>query len=230
MKLNNVPQAFTELLKITNTTDESSDLWDSNQLLYVNIALSKVLPRRQLPFLISIPHSFRQTARICLFCKDKTTEEQQEYLKGLDSRIERIITVSEVRNLYKTYEQRRSLRDEFDRFLCDNDVFGILTKLLGKVFIKANKIPVTVSIPLGDDARAQSAVQKAIDGVDLKLGGGPCLSLPVGNNQMEILHLRENLAAICKYVTTKFGEDMIQRICLKTKDSPALPVYSCLPE
>ncbi|KAL0235409.1 hypothetical protein GEMRC1_001991 [Eukaryota sp. GEM-RC1] len=138
VKLKHVTAAINQLQKY-ETEKTSTDLLDNTSSVNLVVGLNNIIHRRLHPYIIPLPHSFRTQSRVCLFCKD--TAEYQDFYKGLDPRIEKVLPISEVRSMYKTYEQRRALQSEYDRFLCDESVFGVLTKLLGKTFLRTNAWP-----------------------------------------------------------------------------------------
>ncbi|KAL0228108.1 hypothetical protein RCL1_004251 [Eukaryota sp. TZLM3-RCL] len=227
IQFSQISKAFKELKSFAERSP-SSDLFQTKPFIYLSLGFSQVPAARRLPYSIALPNPFRSDARVCLFCKDQP--ELIDYCKTLDSRIEKVIPVSDVKNLYRTFEQRRALRGEFDRFICDHDVFGQLTSLLGKTFISSNRFPVPFHIVKGDDEKTKKNALLAIEGCEYYLRGGPLIVVPVGTTEMSSQQVKQNIVTVSTEVLKRLGESCLQRACLKTTESPALPIFSQLPE
>lgn len=94
--------------------------------------------------------------RICLITADPPTENGTAYKDlvknvafpdALKPRIAKVMAVSKLKTKYKPYEARRKLLAEYDIFLADDRVIGLLPGLLGKVFYQSTtKRPIPVSL------------------------------------------------------------------------------------
>ena len=50
-----------------------------------------------------------------------------------------VISLTKLRKNYKSYESKRQLADLYDVFICDDRIYHLLPKLLGKAFFAKKK-------------------------------------------------------------------------------------------
>ena len=109
------------------------------------------------PRKIQLPHPLNtsQNTSICLI----TPEPQRQFKDAvahpsfpteLSKRITRVISLKKLEAKYKSFEQKRQLRDSHDLFLADDRIISYLAPILGKTFYKSTPkrpIPITLSPP-----------------------------------------------------------------------------------
>ena len=109
------------------------------------------------PRKIQLPHplNISQNTSICLI----TPEPQRQFKDAiahpsfpteLSKRITRVISLKKLETKYKSFEQKRQLRDSHDLFLADDRIISYLAPILGKTFYKSTPkrpIPITLSPP-----------------------------------------------------------------------------------
>ena len=109
------------------------------------------------PRKIQLPHpiNISQNASICLI----TPEPQRQFKDAiahlsfpsdLSKRITRVISLKKLEAKYKSFEQKRQLRDSYDLFLADDRIISYLAPILGKTFYKTTPkrpVPVTLTPP-----------------------------------------------------------------------------------
>ena len=107
------------------------------------------------PRKIQLPHPLNtsQNTSICLI----TPEPQRQFKDAiahpsfptdLSKRITRVISLKKLEAKYKSFEQKRQLRDSHDLFLADDRIISYLAPILGKTFYKSTPkrpIPITLT-------------------------------------------------------------------------------------
>ena len=137
-----------------------------------------------------------------------------------------IIKLQKLRTQYHEFKDRRQLLSQYDLFLADDRILPMLTKALGKVFLKVKKQP----IPIGLERRSSLAKQIAQARKSAFLCGshGDCWSVKLANIVMTEDQVVENLMAGLTAVVDKIPRKWknVKAINIKTSKSIALPVYS----
>lgn len=137
-----------------------------------------------------------------------------------------MIKLDKLRTHYKEFKDRRQLLSQFDLFLADDRILPMLTKALGKTFLKAKKQPV----PLKLERRSSLAKQvaRARDSAFLVGSYGDCWAVKLANTGMTEDQVVENLmagiAAVVEKIPRKWKN--VKAINIKCSSSVALPVYS----
>lgn len=187
------------------------------------------------PRMLELPHPIYDLdeIKVCLFVKDDLIspenddlKERIEILKNDELKnLSEIVTVKELKTKYQSYESRRKLLNDFDIFLTDSSIANMIPKLLGKIFFKSSKTPLTIQIT---DHEKKLSIEKliknfnkALNSVGYMLPMGINLGFKLGMLGQNIDYLKENIQTILKFLQ-KFP---IRVIHLKLKDSPSLPIY-----
>lgn len=142
--------------------------------------------------------------------------------------VTRVLGVEKLRKRYGTYEGRRELLSQFDRFLVDARVAPMMQRLLGKAFVDGKHMP--LSVDMRHDVVA--TIRRALDSTAFCPRRGTCCSIRVARVDFPAEHVVENICTVLEKVVPRLecGWDSIQSINVKTTRSPALPVYFTLPK
>lgn len=241
-------KAISELAKFlkreeTETTTEKTSLFDDEDdeqktNLYLQINTKKFYSDRpQLkPKVIQLSNPIynQENLKTCLIVRDQlvTTEEQLEALEN-----EKLPTVSQILPLktlkteYKHFEKRRQLYNDYDLFIVDDAVFNLMPTLLGKVFYSngAKKTPFPVRVTSTKNPKELSLVtlknqlNKCLTSTSFLPPMGVTVVVKIGsiNSNFTQAQLAQNL----QDVLVAFDKESIKSVMLKTKLSPALPLY-----
>jgi ribosome biogenesis protein UTP30 len=225
---NNVKNAITALkAHSTKTTqDKPTELLPTTTNLWAIIALKK-LPKkaRVKPQRLALPTPIVNSPSVCLIVKDA----QKKDIKLKVSAWATVISVSKLRKNYKSFEQKRQLCASYDMFMADPAILPILPKLLGKTFFakKKHPIPFDVSKP---DLKAE--FEQVCSATFLHLNKGATLAIKIATIDMTTKDAAANYKAAIegafKYIDNGF--EGVQALHVKTDESTALPVYTCLGE
>jgi ribosome biogenesis protein UTP30 len=220
-------------VKALSKFSKKNELLDTNEDLFLIVALQQMPKKLQVkPLRLSIPHPFLQESHICVFVKDnygqekgQPTDEDGDY-EGVEPNNATIMTVKKLHKNYKSFEQKRALRDQYDLFVADQAVLPVLPRLLGKAFFTKKKQPVAINTR---DVDAE--LEKVRSSTFVYLNLGTCLSIKVGNMDMQPEQLVANTMAVYnQLLEVKPTKDNIQSVNLKLATSTALPIFQQLPD
>ncbi|CAN0276603.1 unnamed protein product, partial [Hapterophycus canaliculatus] len=137
-----------------------------------------------------------------------------------------VIKLEKLRTQYKDFKDRRQLLSQFDLFLADDRILPMLTKALGKTFLKVKKQPVPIKLERRSSLAKQIA--RARDSAFLVGSHGDCWVVKLANTAMTEDQVVENLlagiAAVVEKIPRKWKN--VKAINIKCSNSVALPVYS----
>ena len=170
---------------------------------------------------------------ICLIVKEESKPWCQEMIEKFPDHmgcVKKVLTLDSLRKKHSSYEQKRELLSKYNMFLADDRILPMMSKALGKGFIKAKKLPVPVDVTR--ETALPFAIQKALSATYMTVNTGTCISIKAGHTGMDSKKLTENVLAIAKAAATKIPHSWanIQMIGVKTADSVSLPVYNKTPE
>lgn len=139
-----------------------------------------------------------------------------------------VIKLDKLRTQYKDFKDRRQLLSQYDLFLADDRILPMLTKALGKTFLKAKKQPVPIKLERRSSLAKQIA--RARDSAFLVGSYGDCWVVKLANTAMTEGQVVENLMAGITAVVEKIPRKWknVKAINIKCSNSVALPVYSNL--
>jgi ribosome biogenesis protein UTP30 len=163
---------------------------------------------------------------VCLFCRSEDKISIDEYL--VDNRIEgltKVISINEVRKLYKAYKDIKKLLSEHTHFICDTNILTQLYNLLGKTFADRNNAPIPVSY--NAPSKIQAAMMKAVSSSYIHLKG-QTITIRLGLLSMSESDVIANTLEGLDFAIEKLkgGWNDVTCIHMKTSDSPALPIYN----
>lgn len=137
-----------------------------------------------------------------------------------------IIKLQKLRTQYHEFKDRRQLLSQFDLFLADDRILPMLTKALGKTFLKVKKQPVPIKLERRSSLAAQIA--RARDSAFLCGSYGDCWAVKLAHTAMTENQVVENLMAGIAAAVDKMPNKWknVKTINIKCSNSVALPVYS----
>lgn len=168
------------------------------------------------------------------------------------SKIARVIGLTKLKAKYKSFESKRQLAAEYDLFLCDKRIIGILPTVLGKPFFKsAAKRPIPVDLAAGtkvdkDAVRKNKSsdgekthtigtpeavgreIASALSATTVNLTSSTNTSVKVGYASMTAEQISDNIEAVVAKLDEKLipkGWRGLRALHIKTARSLALPVW-----
>merc|ERR1711991_630003 len=115
----------------------------------------------------------------------------------------RVISINDLKTEYYSYSNRRSLRDKTDLFLADKTIVDRLSKPLGSIFIKRNKMPMPVKLT---NSNFEKNLKKALS------------STPYFIKKSDITQIKENMKEVLKF----FSDKLITKIRILSKNKSFL--------
>lgn len=241
-------KALSELKKFIERDSESkldgkSELFDVDALdedrdVFVEFQTKKYYSEKPefKPKLIELTKPFyreNEELKTCLFLRDHfiTSEEKLEEVENADiPTLSKILTLTQLKTIYQTFEKRRELFDEYDLFLVDDALLSSMPQVLGKTFYKnrvSHKFPVNVRVASTKSPKELSLVtlnnqvNKVLSSTAFLPPVGTSISVKIGN----ISFLESELLGNLHNVLEKFDEDLLVSAAVKTTNSPLLPLY-----
>lgn len=232
--------------KVKGGASEKLVLLGDDRPVQVQLTLLRAPGKSQpKPAQLLIPHPFYKLAdteddsdnveepEICLIVKDESKTWCLEMIEKFPDHmgcVKKVLTLDSLRKKHSSYEQKRELLSKYNMFMADDRILPMMSKALGKPFIKAKKLPVPINVTR--EVALPFAVQKALSATYMTVNKGTCISIKAGHTGMDATQLTENIVAIAKSAATKIPRSWanIQMIGVKTADSVSLPVYNKTPE
>jgi len=209
---------------------KGNQLFESNDTIFLQLALKKLPDLQKRTKKIPLPHSIREVTEVCLISKEPGKVVKQKLQDAGVTQIAKVISLEKLRKEYKTFALKRQLADSYDVFLCDDRIYNLVLKNLGKTFAKAHKEPLAICCTRNRDLSKE--IKKTLTCTLLQYGIGPSSSLRVGHSGQPSDELVENVAHAAKLIATKIprGVDNIKSLYLKSDKSIALPLYNSVTE
>ncbi|XP_065065734.1 ribosomal L1 domain-containing protein 1-like [Rhopilema esculentum] len=221
-----VPALFSYLEK---TSKNEKQLFSEDAAFWLLMSLKKIPTPDKKPKLLKVPNSFSSGSEVCLFTKlpGKRVKEQLK-AKGVTC-VTKVISVTKLRKNYKSFQDKRTLCSQYDAFLCDERIYHLIPKAIGKTFFSRKKEPTPVDLT---KVNLDEEIKRALNSTKLRLGNGTCSAIKVGHSGQSQEELVENIVAVVDEIAKKIprGWSNIQCIHLKTAESIALPLYNSLPD
>ena len=239
--------------KIRNGSSDKLTLLGDDRPFQVQFTLLNAPGKSQpKPYQIQIPHPFYKLAatndsnnngdsdddfqeepEICLIVKESSKLWCQEMIEKFPDHmgcVKKVLGLDSLRKKHASFEQKRQLLSKYNMFMADDRILPMMSKALGKAFIKAKRLPVPIN--LTREIALPLAVQKALSATYMTVNTGTCISIRTGHTGMEPEKISANIMAIVKSAVTKIPRSWanVQMISIKTADSVSLPVYNKTPE
>ncbi|KAJ7340318.1 Ribosomal L1 domain-containing protein 1 [Desmophyllum pertusum] len=204
-------------------------LLNEHETILLILALKKIPNPDKKPKKIPLPHSLHSdNVEVCLFAKEDSTKTK-EMLKSKEVTVKKVISLAKLRKNYQSFEAKRQLCSLYDVFICDDTIYHLLPKLLGKAFFSRKKFPVPVDLK---KTNLKKEMDKVLQCSLMTLGHGPCSAIKVAHTGQTIEQAVENVVSAVSEIAriVPRGWNNIQSLNLKTSDSISLPIYTSLPE
>lgn len=218
----------------SNLLASDVDAPENDTAIWLSLTTKKFIvdKKRLKPARIPLAHPFTpEDATVCLFVKDpQRTYKDMVEAAGLSSVVTRVVGVSKLKEKHKSYESKRALRDAHDIFMADERVVSLLPSLLGKIFYKAKKSPVPVSVPFKAEkaANLKIEIQKALGCTSLNLSPGTCTLVRVGLAGQTAEQIAANIEMVANRVIDQYVPQKwkgVRSLHIKTANSVALPIW-----
>lgn len=149
----------------------------------------------------------------------------------LNKRVTKVIGISKLRKKFKSYQQKRELRDSYDFFVADSRVISLLPKLLGKAFYEKKRQPIPIDLATkSTPEHLFKEIEQVYSSTYLHLSPGTCTSIKCGAICQTPEQIAENIEIITNTLAEKFvknGWKGIRGFHIKTNESIALPIWLC---
>jgi hypothetical protein len=171
---------------------------------------------------------YDQNSDVCIFVKDPQTKWKEIFeskpVEGVGTI--KVISVSKLKKNYRQLEDKKTLADAYDLFLCDGKIMENMPTLLGAVFYQKRKRKIPIPIRLGVSDPAKSILEAA-QATTLKVPEGPSIGVGIGRGAMEVDELVENAKSVIAAVTGYFAKqnNPVLTINVQATDTMALPVW-----
>lgn len=186
--------------------------------------------RASKPKVISLPHSVWADHKpsICIFTRDP----QRKYKDALEGVVDRVIGVSKLKGKFKPYEARRLLRSSYELFICEDDVYPMLPKLLGKIFYKSpSGVPVPIRMKDKEAPtevsrdRAGKSIDRLLNSTVAILPASTLMHIRIGSTALSPKELAENAKAVEAWLVDTLKEDTLRSLSVRSSQTPALPIW-----
>jgi len=209
---------------------KGNQLFESKDTIFLQLALKKLPNLQKRVKKIPLPNIFRETTEVCLITKEPGKVIKQKLQVAGMTDIAKVISLEKLRKEYKTFALKRQLADSFDVFLCDDRIYNLVLKNLGKTFTKSHKEPLPVCCTRNRNLAKE--IKKTLSCTVLRYGIGPSSSIRVGHSGQASDELIENISHAAKQIASKIphGVQNIKSLYLKSDLSVALPLYNSITE
>lgn len=183
------------------------------------------------PKQIKLTNSIRNDFNVCLIVRDNliTSNDQLETIQNSNiPSLSKIYTLTQIKTEFKPFEKRRQLAAEYNLFLADDAVINSLPSALGNAFYGRAKAPVSIKVTSTKNKKELSV--KTLTNQFEKALSSTSFLPPVSNNvvvkaglidSFTKAQLVQNVQDVVKF----FDEKLVAAIYVKTRYSPALPVF-----
>lgn len=186
--------------------------------------------RASKPRLVSLPNSIWADHKpsICIFTRDP----QRRYKDELHEIVDRVVGVSKLKGKFKPYEARRLLRSSYELYACEDDVYPMLPKLLGKVFYKSPaSVPVPIRLKNKEEPseisreKAEKSISHLLDSTVVIFPASTLMHIRIGSTALSAKQLAENAKSVEKWLLEKLPENTLRSLSVRSPQSPSLPIW-----
>lgn len=224
-------------------SEEKSQLFDDEDEperdLYVDVQTKKYISQKPefKPRLIELAKPYlreQEELKTCLFLRDHfiSNAEQLEEVENADiPTLKKILTLTQLKTIYHTFEKRRELYSEYDLFLVDEAILSSMPNVLGKTFYMNEKAKFPINIRVASTKNQNQLSLVTLNNQLNKVLSSTAYLPPVGNSVLIKIgsfnklfsetDLLENLHNVLK----TFDESLLLTIGIKTTESPVVPLY-----
>jgi len=171
---------------------------ENEEFLYLNFVLGKLPFKYSMrPVSVHLPHSLygeKFNTSVCLFVKDSRVDFKDLNIhKNLPFKL-KVIDINKLKLNYSRFQQRRNLLKDFELFLCDQKIYMLLKKLLGKPFYVSKKYPLPLKL---DYSNPEEIKKNIIENVErntiFTMTHGPNYSVKIARAVSENEHILKNV-------------------------------------
>ncbi|OBA19036.1 ribosomal protein L1, partial [Metschnikowia bicuspidata var. bicuspidata NRRL YB-4993] len=223
---------------------EKSDLFadeddkEENTQLVVRFELKKLYTKKAefKPKLVALSKPYRNIngkTKTCLFLRDQfiTSDEEVENIeKAQIPTLAKILTLTQLKTVYKTFEKRRELQKEYDIFVVDDAILSSMPSTLGKTFYQnTTKFPINVRVASTKSPKELShqtltnQINKVLSSSAFLPPVSTDISLTIGAIGPDFSE--EELLSNIEQVLKQFPQELLVTVGLQTAGSPVLPLY-----
>ncbi|CAL8070053.1 unnamed protein product [Calicophoron daubneyi] len=204
--------------------------------------VSKVVPPKKL-IRIKLPH-LSDNISLCFLVKDMRkldfnksadawklrwkTDLAKSDLSPLNLPSPTFLPLRELTLAYQSYSSKRQLAATFDVFLADRRIVHLLPTKLGKAFYGETRGKIPVPVDLSGSRNLAKIAHTECSTVLLAVrGNGTAESVPVGNIELPLQHLKENILSVCEKVATEWpsgGLSNVRSIYVQS-GKQKIPIY-----
>jgi ribosome biogenesis protein UTP30 len=216
---------------------------DTAVQVQIGLEIAPISPSPK-PVRIMIPHPILklddksddtglEEPEVCLIVK----EESKEWVTAMIAQfpnhmgcIKKVMGLQSLRTKHAQFQQRRELMHKYTHFMADDRILPMLTKALGKNFLKAKKQPIPIALTRKE--ALPFSIHKALSATFMTLKEGTCVTIRAGNTGMPAAKLMANVVAITEHAIEKLPRKWanVRSIAIKTPESVSLPIYNKTPE
>ncbi len=179
-----------------------------------NIDLSQ--PGNRIDAEVILPHGLGKPAKIAVFAAGETA------MRAKNAGADRVISADEIKELGGDKRAARKLADEYKFFIAETQFMPVIGKSLGPILGKRGKMP--TPLPPTQDVTPQ--INRLRNMVRVRSRDRPTFHLTVGNKNMDVKDLTENVDAVITRLeqTLKDGRQNLKSVYVKTTMGPAVKV------
>lgn len=211
-----------------------ADILDASEDMVSVVVSLKRAPRmaEMMPRVAELAHPLYKAGEddVCFFVKDPQREVKDLLEREGVAAVTKVLAVSKLEKRYGTHEGRRELAQLYDLFLVDDRVVKFMPRLLGNVFVKGKKMPLTVR--MGSDKSVVKGIERAMRSTSFQMSRGTTMNVKVARASFSTTEIADNVEKAVQSVSAalpgEFGA--IQALFIKTSASPSLPVHFSAPE
>ena len=217
--------------------DDAHEQHDDRTNIYLKFEFKKYYSDRAVlkPRLIPLTHPYlpqHKQLRTCLFVRDnliKTENELEELEAAKVPTLAKVLTLAQLKSIYKPYDKRYELLDEYDVFVTDDAIMPSLPSTLGKPFYhETPKSPIAIALTLPRERQLsvptlQSLLEMALGATTYLPPVGTALSVRVGS--LDRKFTTEKVLANIADVLREFPAEKLVTVGLATADLPVLPLF-----
>jgi hypothetical protein len=124
---------------------------ENEEFLYLNFVFGKLpfkfsLRPVNIPLKNSIYDAEKFNTRVCIFVKDPRSAFKELPIYSQFPFKVKVIDIKKLKEKYSRFQDRRNLLKDYEIFLCDQKIYMMLKKLLGKPFYVHKKYPVALKL------------------------------------------------------------------------------------
>ena len=196
----------------------------------LNFSLNKIPVKKDFRFNeILVPHPVIDDIAqksLCMLVRDPK-ETAVKSIAAENLTFEKVISIKSLKKKYVSHESRRELANRFDLFFCEESIFELMGKLLGKYFFETKKS----KIPLTMKSITKKSFEKCIRTCRFRVRGGAVVGVKFGTRTMDTQQLIENGMAVITHMANVFCTDKktynnIFNIMVNATNVIGLPVWS----